>query len=125
VLPLPLSEWRVDARRGDLTAEANQLLLRHKGLGRNLYTPLLVDLDRKRGKRGLTWRQLSVAEQRQLLVGEQAVGFRAQLGRQQWLAYRSLIPPASRTVLGQNLGTEFLLARFLRDGTIRTIIEIE
>ena len=34
-------------------------------------------------------------------------------------------PAFGRTVLGQNLGTEFLLARFLRDGTIERRIEIE
>jgi hypothetical protein len=125
VLPLALPEWRSDVRRGELAAEGNQLVLRQSTVGQNLYVPLLIDLDRQRVKRGLTWRQLSVAQQRKLQPADVAVGYRAQSGRDQWLVYRSLVPPDSRTVLGQNLGTESLLARFKRDGTIKRLIEIE
>ncbi len=125
VLPLSLPEWRTDRRRGELVAEENRLVLRQQGRGQNLYAPLWFDLDRKRAKQGLTWRQLTVADLRQPLSSDVAVGFRAEIGRRQWLVYRSLVPPSGRTVLGQNLGTEFLLARFLRDGTIERRIEIE
>ena len=125
VLPLSLPEWRTDRRRGELVAEDNRLVLRQHGRGQNLYAPLWIDLDRKRARQGLTWRQLTVAEQRRLLPADVAVGYRAEIGRRQWLVYRSLVPPSGRTVLGQNLGTEFLLARFLRDGTIERRIEIE
>jgi hypothetical protein len=43
----------------------------------------------------------------------------------QWLIYRSLGPVANRSVLGQNLRTDFLVARFLPNGTIERLLEIE
>jgi hypothetical protein len=125
VLPLALAEWRVDPRRGELSAEGDQLVLRQSVVGRNLYAPLLVDLDRKRARRGLTWRQLTVVDARQIQKSDVAVGFRGQSGREQWLVYRSLAGVAARTVLGQNLATEFLFARFNRDGTAGRLVEIE
>jgi hypothetical protein len=53
------------------------------------------------------------------------VSFRLQVGRRQWLVYRSLTPPANRTTLGQNYATEFVFAKFLSDGTADPLIEIE
>jgi hypothetical protein len=125
VLPLALPEWRSEKRAGELAADGSGLVLRQSTLGRNLYAPLLVDLDRQRSRCGLTWRHLTVAEDRKIQPAEAAVGFRAQIGREQWLVYRSLVEVAGRTVLGQNLGTEFLLANFRRDGTIERLVEIE
>jgi hypothetical protein len=125
VLPLALAEWRVDPRRGELTAEGDQLVLCQTAFGQNLYAPLLIDLDRKRARRGLTWRQLTIADQRQIQNSDVAVGFRAQSGRDQWLVYRSLAGVAARTVLGQNLATEFLFAKFNRDGSAGRLVEIE
>ncbi|HEY1786072.1 MAG TPA: hypothetical protein VGG30_11005 [Pirellulales bacterium] len=125
VLPLALAEWRVDPRRGELTAESDRLTLCQSAFGQNLYAPLLLDFDRKRARRGLTWRQLTVADQRQVQRSDVAVGFRGQSGRDQWLVYRSLGAVAARTVLGQNLQTEFLFARFNRDGSAGRLVEIE
>ncbi len=54
-----------------------------------------------------------------------AVGYRAQSGAAHWLLYRSLAPNGIRTVLGQNLSTEFLFGRFRRTGDVKRLIEIE
>ena len=54
-----------------------------------------------------------------------AVGYRVQVGRAQWLFYRSLAPPANRSVLGQNLTAEFFAGRWNRDGSITELIRIE
>jgi hypothetical protein len=54
-----------------------------------------------------------------------AVGYRVQVGGQQWLFYRSLGPRGNRTLLGHNLVTEFLAARFNRDGVAESLLEIE
>ncbi|HEX4146343.1 MAG TPA: hypothetical protein VHY91_22775 [Pirellulales bacterium] len=125
VLPLALAEWRVDPRRGELSAAADQMVLTQSVVGQNLYVPLLIDLDRKRARRGMTWRQLTVADQRQVQKTDVAVGFRAQSGLDQWLVYRALGGVAARSVLGQNLGTEFMFARFNRDGSVSRLVEIE
>jgi hypothetical protein len=126
VLPLALPEWRHDRRYGTLVGEQGGLILRHAGEGCGLVAPLFFDLDRRRRHRAATWRQLTVAEDLKVVPRDVAVGYRVQVGRQQWLIYRSLRPPgASRTVLGQNLSSEFLAARFRPDGDVESLLEIE
>ena len=44
---------------------------------------------------------------------------------QQWLVYRSLGGPGNRTLLGHNLTSETLVARFHRNGRVQPIIEVE
>jgi hypothetical protein len=130
VLPLGLPEWRSGPRIGSLVASPGgsgpgAIELRQTAYGNCLFAPLLIDLKRKRVDKPLTWRRLTVAEQRRIQPADRAVGYRVQLGHKQWLIYRSLAPVATRTVLGKNLCTEFLVARFDRDGDCDTLLEIE
>ena len=53
-----------------------------------------------------------------------AAAFRVQVGKQQWVIYRSLAKPMSRTFLGINLNSEFLVARFKPDGEIEPTIDV-
>jgi len=82
-------------------------------------------LSRKRIDKQLTWRHLTVGQQRQIAPDDVAVGYRVQVGKSQWLVYRSLAPAAIRTVLGQNVMHEFLVGRFHADGHVETLLEIE
>ena len=54
-----------------------------------------------------------------------AVGYRVAVGRKQWLVYRSLAEPGNRTLLGHNLISETLVARFHRNGRVEQLIEVE
>ena len=90
-----------------------------------MFAPLFVDLSRKRLDKPLTWRQLTVGQLREIVPADVAVGYRVQVGKTQWLMYRSLAPAAIRTVLGQNLMHEFLVGRFHADGHVETLLEIE
>ena len=56
---------------------------------------------------------------------EAAVGYRVAIGKAQWLIYRSLTPPRSRSLLGYNVCSETLVARFDRHGEVDPLIEIE
>ena len=125
VLPLALPEWRKDARVGELAAGPEGLVLRQAIEGRRLLAPLFFDLDPARLRRRLTWRQLTVAHALMAQPADVAVGYRIAIGDRQWLIYRSLGPKANRTVLGHNLATETLLARFERSGAVQSIVEIE
>ena len=69
--------------------------------------------------------RFTVAADLQVQPDDVAVGYRAMIGNQQWLLYRSLARPANRTVLGHNLSTEMLLARFDRKGAVQPLVEIE
>jgi len=125
VLPLALPEWRT-GRRGDrlsLTEAGLEMALSARG--RNLYAPLFVDLEPRRSRKPLTWRQLTIAENLEIQSPETAVGYRVQIGGRQWLIYRSLAERGNRTVLGHNLSSEFLVARFDRAGDVQPLLEIE
>ncbi|HJT35816.1 MAG TPA: hypothetical protein VJ783_27555 [Pirellulales bacterium] len=125
-LPLALSEWRGDARCGELAGGERGLDLRLTApTAQALYAPLFIDLSPRRFSLPVTWRQLTVAEDRLIVSRDVAVGYRVQIGRSQWLFYRSLAECGNRTLLGQNLVSEFLAARFGRDGIAEPLMEIE
>lgn len=126
VLPLALGEWRSDRHRGNLELQSDALALTQAAYeSRSLFAPWFIDLAPRRLSRPVTWRQLTVVEDRQIQKPDMAVGYRVQVGTRQWLFYRSLAPCGNRTVLGHNLVSEFLAARFNRQGVPETLIEIE
>jgi len=111
VLPLALPEWRRERCVGELEAFEDHLRLQQSNSGRGLYAPLFFDLAPRRRGRPVTWRQLTVAEDRKIQASDVAVGYRVQLSKKQWLIYRSLDERGSRSVLGENLISEFLVCR--------------
>ena len=121
MMPLALNEWRQDRNHGEFDGSG----LRQRLVGTGLYAPLFIDLEAKRLRKPRTWRQLTVGDQLHLVRRDEAAGFRVQIGKQQWVIYRSMNGTANRTFLGQNVINEFLVARFLSDGEIETLIEIE
>ena len=126
VLPLALPEWRNDPRIGQLTENGSRLQLEQKREGSNLACPLFIDLKRTRAKKECTWRQLTIAQSLEIQSDDVAVGYRVQCAKDQWLIYRSLTEPANRTLLGQNLSNECLVARFLApEGEVDELLEIE
>ena len=104
---------------------ADGLELKFSVKGNALFAPLFFDLDPRRFARRLTWRQLTVAESLEIQPADVAVGYRVQLGKEQWLIYRSLAQTANRTLLGHNLSTEMLVARFDPTGEVEALVEIE
>jgi len=125
VLPLALPEWRIDTRPGTLAAVDERMELSQSATGSALFAPLFVDMDRRRIARPCTWRQLTVGENLAIQPPDVAVGYRVMVGRQQWLIYRSLAPAANRSLLGHNLVSGMLLARFDRKGEVESLVEIE
>lgn len=126
VLPLALSEWRSEGGDGALEAEGGRLVLRQRAeRAASLFAPLFFDLDPKRQAQPLTWRRLTVAEDRMVQPPDVAAGYRVQVGKPQWLIYRSLGPEGNRTLLGHNLVSQYLVARFTRKGAVEPVLEIE
>ncbi len=101
------------------------LELRQSAFGQGLFAPLFFDLDPRRFDKPLTWRQLTVAESLVVQPADVAVGYRISAGGKHWLFYRSLTPSRNRTLLGHNLSSETLIARFTRKGEVESLIEIE
>jgi hypothetical protein len=125
VLPIALPEWREEVPGGELEATDRGLELCQSTERQRLFAPLLLDLDRARFRRRLTWRTLTVAESLATVPADGAVGYRVAIGKQQWIIYRSLGAKGNRTLLGHNLSTETLVARFATNGEVTSIIEIE
>jgi len=124
-LPLALPEWQCDARPGSLARTDQGLALSQSAKGASLFAPLFFDLDSRRNRQPFTWRQLTVAENLQAVAADVAVGYRVMVGKKQWLIYRSLAPVGNRTLLGHNLISQLLVARFDRKGEVASLVEIE
>ena len=126
VLPLALPEWRVSSYLGRLESKDGALQLQQTGEGGSLMAPLFFDLAPGRLKKTPTWRQLTVAEDLEIVLPSQSAGFRVQVGDQQWLIYRALDDGGNRTLLGHNLTSELLIARFDREtGDAEALVEVE
>ena len=87
------------------------LLLTSTGQGQ-LYVPLWIDLSRNRFRLNRTWRQLTVGEQLKLVPASTAAAYRVQVGRSQWIVYRSMAESGPRTFFGKQIIADFYCARF-------------
>jgi len=125
VLPLALPEWRTGRPIGSLAADGGVLELNQSTEGSAMFAPLFLDLRQNRITRPTTWRQLTIAQDREIVPADIAAGFRVAIGKKQWLIYRSLARRANRTLLGHNLSTEMLAGRFTRKGEVEPLLEIE
>lgn len=125
VLPLALPEWRAEASPGTLAAADGQLELRLRRQGQALFAPLFVLADRQLTRQPFTWRRLTVAESLRIVSVDMAAGYRVQFGRKHWTFYRALGAEANRTLLGQNVSSNFLACEFQPDGLARPLVRIE
>lgn len=126
ILPIGLPEWKAAPGNGHLRHAADgRLELTMTGTDAGLCVPLFIDLDFKRMTKPLTWRPLTVAESLEVVPPDCAVGYRVQAGDEQWLIYRSLALPENRTVLGENLSAETLIAQFDETGQTEPLIVIQ
>jgi hypothetical protein len=125
VLPLALPEWRTGRGPGELQVVQKQLELSHATHAGRLFAPLFIDLNPDRLRKQLTWRQLTVAEERQNVTPDVATGFRVEVGDSQWVIYRSLAPPTVRSLLSKSLLNQFLFGVFSDKGKVEPLVEIE
>ncbi len=132
-IPLALEEWRESCRgHGSLGMSGQRLVLKQRAEAGRLYAPLWIDCNAGRLKRlqeqpeynQRTWRQLTVADTRETLRADQAVGFRVQSCLDQWFVYRSLDEARNRTALGCNMSSEFLVGRVAENGVVKRLLEV-
>ncbi|MDR2756010.1 MAG: hypothetical protein LBC20_09910 [Planctomycetaceae bacterium] len=129
VFPLALPEWKKTNKNGIVTGtlgiEHSTLVLRQQTSGISMFAPLFFDFDANRSGNQYTWRHLTVGENMQKVPDDQAVGYRVQINKEQFLLYRSMTPATNRTVLGHNLIDDFCFARFSPETGVETLIVIE
>jgi len=126
VIPLSASEWQIGPTDATLKETADRhLLLSTTGRGR-LYAPLWLDLQQRRFKRKRTWRVLTVVDQLHSVQRDTAVGYRVQVGSEQWMVYRTLAEHRCRSVLGKHLIAGFYSSRFdPSDGSHDALITVD
>ena len=122
VIPASLSEWCSANSTDRLRGEPARLEISRRASA--LYAPLFIDLDSSRPSKALTWRTLTVAESLHRCSADVAVAYRIQIGKKQWVIYRSLAKTGNRTFLGVNTVSEFIVARFNPNGEIEPIIDV-
>lgn len=131
-VPLAASEWRVGMTNSRLEVSEDQhLVLTTTGRGA-VYSPLWLDFQPRRFRRKRTWRQLTVADQLQILPRNVASAFRMQIGSEHWIVYRGLTSTAQstgltpRSFLGKHLVADFFAARFHPgDGGMEELVTVD
>jgi hypothetical protein len=135
VLPLSLPEWTAERCRGLFSSEGDdsrdvnvlnvERTVQLPAEGGALYSPVFFDLNPNRSRQKRTWRSLTVAENLAIVPPEIAAAYRVQVAEEQWIFYRALREMGNRTFMGQNFAGDFFAARFLNDGKVKELVEIE
>lgn len=129
LFPLAAAEWKEAPSPCRLTIAAKEgrdsLQMTYRSRGEGAFVPWCFHFTGSKRGIPVTWRRLTVAENREPIPADQGAGFRVQVGDDQWIVYRSLDGPGNRTLLGQNLVSEFYLARFLEDGSVEKMLELQ
>ncbi len=126
LLPLAQPEWRTQLCNSKLTFAEHGITLRTTTQAAKVYAPLLLSLKNNHSSKPMTWRQLTVAEDLQIVPPSTAVAFRVQIGSDQWLVYRTLEEATRRTTLGMHTIYDFFTGRFDGDsGDVDILVEVE
>jgi hypothetical protein len=126
-LPLFLPEWRRQVLQGGLSQDGDDLLIQSACTGtKRVYAPALISLNNGHAKKPFTWRRLTVGEDLRIVGHDEATAYRAQIGSEQFVFYRTLAPSARRTALGMHTLADFYAGRFDADeGNVDTLVEVE
>jgi hypothetical protein len=109
VIPLALSSAKfLHASNGKICYGQN----RNAYNGLSMFAPVFFDFKMSRADKKAIWRELTVGENLEKVTPDKAAGYRVQIGKDQFLLYYSLTPPANRTLLGHNLIDEICYAKF-------------
>ncbi len=125
VIPPALNEWKADRSAGQLSFAENHFSMQVERKGRSLYVPVFIDLSPKRSLKPRTWRQLTVAENLEIVDQDVAVAYRVHVGKQQFAFYRSMAEPQNRTFFGENVNTEMFLGRLEKNRSMTELVQIE
>jgi hypothetical protein len=124
-MPLHLPEWRRQSAVGRFEQNGNQLYVSDETASGRAYAPVVLSLCNRHAKKPFTWRQLTVGEQLVAVPRDVAAAYRIQIGKQQWLIYRTLAAAARRTALGMHTFADFYAGRFDSEGDLETLVEVE
>jgi len=126
VIPLSAGEWTSGTTAATIKQSEDGCLVFSTRGTKMLYAPIWFDFQRRRFKRKRTWRQLTIADQLRLVGRDEAVGYRVQVGSEQWVVYRSLADRDCRSFLGKHLSADFFASRFCpEDGGHEALVTVD
>jgi len=125
IIPPALGEWKAERSGGQVSFAEDHFTMHANRRGRALYVPVFLDLSPKRSLKPRTWRQLTVAEDLDIVDQDSAVAYRIQVGKKQFVFYRSMAEPRNRTFFGENVNTEMFLGRFEKNRLMTELVQIE
>lgn len=123
LVPFSFENTEFDENKICGSDQSIQMLL--SGKGTSVFAPVIIDYDTSRIKKPATVRRLTVAEKGVPVSEEKALGFRVQLGKDQYIIYQSLGGNEVRTVIGLHLLSDFVLAKFDKETGPHSLIDIE
>ena len=124
-LPLHLPEWRRQSAPGRFEVADDLLNITAETIKGRCFAPVLISLCNRHAKKPFTWRQLTVAENLEVVQRDVAAAYRIQIGKEQWLIYRTLAEAARRTALGMHTLSDFFAGRVKISGDLDTLVEVE
>jgi hypothetical protein len=126
LVPLALPCLGGTPDRGTFTRAGRTLHLSQPCRGRRAWLPVLASWDPIRNRQAIHWRMLTVAENSRVCPPDRAFAARVTWGRSETLViYRSLGPPALRSLLGHQTRARMLVALFGSDGTVTPILTLD
>ncbi len=125
VIPAWLEDDRVRHTTGRCEKVGDVLRCESEGIG-GATSPLLFDWHPERQAQEADWNRLTVTEDRQVVSGQLAAGFRVRVGRKQTLIYRSLrTGELPRAVLGLHTLNETVYGRVKKSGEVAPLVLVE
>lgn len=125
VLPISLPEWKIARTDDRFSHEEGRLILQQSHNGTGMCAALFFDLKPSRSVKPRTWRQLTVAESLRIVDKDVAVANRIQVGKDQWVVYRSIGPSENRTFFGQNFNEQTFVGKLDSKGAVRELLLVE
>ncbi|MCS7236741.1 MAG: hypothetical protein NZ899_00540 [Thermoguttaceae bacterium] len=123
-LPVFASEWKAACSCRPIGIVNGWFQIAGGFAGRAFFAPVWFDLLRSRAGEAVTWRVLTVAEDRQIVPPDQAVAYRVQVGSKHWLLYRTLAPAKKRSFFGHQLVSDLLFARWDPEKDVLPLLEL-
>ena len=125
VVPAWLDDDRVQPTIGACRVEGKTLEMSVTGRG-GVCLPLVLDWHPERRIHDADWNRLTVTEERVVMTGQQASGYRVRIGQLQLLLYRSLEQGETlRAVLGHHTASETVYGNVTNEGEIEPLVVVE
>jgi hypothetical protein len=126
VCPLALPASNYHSERGRMESAGSSIQVSYAAQSSKTWLPVLISWDHERDRGGMTWRALTVTQNRK--VCRAGVAFAVRVGwprRDGLVIYRSLARPALRSFLGHQTEARMLVGKLSMKGDLEPLIRLD